>query len=247
MQDQSDLDKKYFVDDTVYNCPFCNRRNVVYTIDSHYLFNWSNEKTCYVYLVKCSSCKKISMHLTFTDMQDKDKGWYRIKQGIDIDSIIFYSVPTSFFVIDERIPRILRELITEAEGSLKMNYLTGASACTRKAIYELLIIEKADGADYETRIKSLKKKYPNSDPNLFDILAHIQDMTSDKIHEQSWDKWDSDNIKLINETLKTVLYDIYVIPEIKKERSISVQKLQEAIKRDKQKKGTSETTKLENS
>lgn len=184
------------------------------------------------------------MHLSYNDIVDRKRtirGSYPFKKDIDIDFNMFYSVPTSFFVIDERIPRILRELITEAEGSLKMNYLTGASACTRKAVYELLIIEKADGADYETRIKSLKKKYLSSEPNLFDILAHIQDMTSDKIHEQSWDKWDSANLKLIIETLKTVLYDIYVIPEIKKERSLNIQKLQETIKKDKQKKEPSDT------
>ncbi len=73
---------------------------------------------------------------------------------------VFYSVPTSFFVMDARIPGIVRELITEAEGCLKMDFLTGASSCARKAIYELLVIERAEGADYETRIKSLKPKYP---------------------------------------------------------------------------------------
>ena len=55
----------------------------------------------------------------------------------DIDSKIFYSVPSSFHVVDvvdERIPRNIRELITEAEGCLKSNFLTGASACTRKVV-----------------------------------------------------------------------------------------------------------------
>jgi hypothetical protein len=134
----------------------------------------------------------------------------------DIDSKLFYSVPTSFFVIDSRIPAIIRELITESEGCLKMNYLTGASACMRKAIYELLIKENAEGKDYESRIKSLKSKFPSINSELFDILSAIQDMTSDKIHEQSWDKWNSPNLKLIIETLKNVLYEIYVSPEIKK-------------------------------
>ena len=131
--------------------------------------------------------------------------------------------------MDNRIPRLIRELVTEAEGCLKMNYLTGASACMRKAIYEMLVIEKAEGDDYQDRIKSLKQKHTESDPNLFDILAHIQDMTSDKIHEQSWDKWDSHYIQLIIETLKTVLHDIYVIPEVKKERYKAIQTLQQAI------------------
>lgn len=240
VQDQSYLDKKYFIDETVYNCPFCNRRNVTYELEDYFWFDWSKKKTCYVYLAKCSSCGKVSMHLSYEHLRDdkrsaypSSRSWFR--NDIDLDSKIFYSVPTSFFVLDERIPRIIRELITEAEGSLKMNFLTGASACMRKAIYELLIWEKAEGDDYESRIKFLKQKHPESDPNLFDVLAHIKDMTSDKVHEQSWDKWDSPQLKLIIETLKTILHDIYVIPEIKKERYLNIQRLQESIKQDKKK------------
>ena len=235
MEDQSYLDKKYFIDPSVYNCPFCNRRNVVYQQDEFFTFDWSNEKTCYVYMIKCSSCEKVSMHLSYSDIRDHSSRYTPepFSKDIDIDSQIFYSVPTSFFVMDSRMPRIVRELITEAEGCLKMNYLTGASACMRKAIYELLILQGAEGDDYESRIKSLKEKHPESDPTLFDILAHIQDMTSDKIHEQSWDKWDSHYLKLIIETLKTVLHDIYVIPEAKKERYGNIQRLRQSIVEDK--------------
>ena len=133
MTDMSHLDEKYFIDENVYNCPYCNRRNVKYNVTSHGSFDWSNSKVCHIWFVKCSSCGKKSMHLSYSDISwATDYG--RFKNGIDIDSNIFYSVPTSFFVIDNRIPKLIRELITEAEGSIKMNFLTGASACTRKAI-----------------------------------------------------------------------------------------------------------------
>ncbi len=242
MEDQSQLDRKYFLDTEVFNCPFCNRNNVVYGIIDDFHFNWSKEKVCYGYLVKCASCDNLSMHLSFQDILNNEK-WFRFEgtsrrrflPNIDIDSKIFYSQPTSFFVVDRRIPRILRELITEAEGCLKMNYLTGSSACMRKSIYELLVIEKAEGDDYQSRIKSLKNEHPESDPNPFDILGHIQDMTSDKVHEQSWDKWDSHFLQLIIETLKTVLHDIYVIPEVKKERYKAIQTLQQTITEGKKK------------
>lgn len=242
MSDQSHLDRKYFIDKEVYNCPFCNRRNVKYEMWDYLTFDWTNDKECRVHLVRCSSCEKVSMHLSYEEISgfkhhaSVGREVREFKDGIDIDSKIFYSVPTSFFVIDNRVPKILRELMTEAEQCLKMNLLTGASACLRKAIYELLVIEKADGANYETRIKSLKAKYTQSDADLFDILAQIQDMTSDKIHEQSWDKWDSNKLKLIIETLKAVLYDIYVLPKQKEDRSIAVKKLRERIMEDKQKK-----------
>ena len=147
----------------------------------------------------------------------------------DIDSLIFYSVPTSFFTIDQRIPKVIRELVCEAEGCMKMNFLTGASACMRKAIYELTVREQAEGKFYEEKIKFLKKKNPECDPNLFDILAAIQGMTSDKVHEQSWPAWDSKILQLIIETLKTVLYEIYVLPQIKKDRSIAIKELQAKI------------------
>jgi len=232
VKDYSYLDKKYFIDETVYNCPFCNRKNINYYVDASFSFDWNENKRCYGLLVECSFCDNISMHLSFEKLNERDY----MKKGIDIDSKIFYSVPTSFFVLDDRIPAVIRELITESEGCLKMNFLTGASACMRKAIYEFLIKEKAEGTDYESRIKSLKKKYPDSDPNLFDILAHIQDMTSDKIHEQSWDKWDSKYLKLIIETLKTVLYDIYVLPKVKEERSKFIRELRESLVKDKKEK-----------
>jgi len=239
MTDQSHLDRKYFIDDTVYNCPYCNRGNVSYENWDYFTFNWTNDKSCCVYLIRCKSCNKISMHLSYEEIHDKQYigDGYRtktqFKEGIDIDSKMFYSVPTSFFVLDNRIPGVIRELITEAEGCLKMNYLTGASACMRKAVYELLIHEKATGEDYGDRIKSLKKMHPETDASLFDILSSIKGMTSEKVHEQSWDEWNSATLQFIIETLKTVLHDIYVIPQIKKERYVKIQQLSEKIYKDK--------------
>ncbi len=238
MEDKSYLDKKYFIDRHVYNCPFCNRRNVEYTITSIGKFDWSNDKECFIYKVMCSSCQNVSMHLSYERIAREIYSPIENRlefDDIDIDSKIFYSVPTSFFVIDSRIARIIRELIMEAEGCLKMNFLTGASACMRKAIYELTVKEKADGKDYESKIKFLKSKYKSVDPALFDVLAIIKDMTSDKIHEQSWDEWDSSNLKLIIETLKTILYEIYVLPRQKEERLKEIQQLRKNVQKKKSK------------
>jgi len=40
-------------------------------------------------------------------------------------------------------------------------------------------------------------------------------MASYKVHEQSWEKWDSGNLKLIIETVKEILREIYVLPKVK--------------------------------
>ncbi len=235
MPDHSYFDLKYFIDPYVYNCPFCNRKNVQFSYSPTIGFDWSNTKKCAIWRVNCSSCQKNSMHLTFVNLQDKVHGPARFRKGIDIDAAIFYSVPSSFFTVDSRIPKVIRELISEAEGCLKMNYLTGASACTRKAIYELLVWEKVKGAHYDDRIKALKSSHPEIDPELFDILAQIKDMTSDKIHEQSWDKWESGHLKLFLETLKTILHEMFVVPKEREQRKKSIRDIEKSLSGDRKK------------
>ena len=131
--------------------------------------------------------------------------------------------------MDRRIPTILRELVTEAEGCSKMNYLTGASACTRKAIYEFLRLQDSVGDNYDEKIRDLKNRNNHVDGELFDIIGHIKDMTSDHVHEQSWIAWDSGNLRVFLEALKAVLHEVYVVPEEKKSRANSVRELREQL------------------
>jgi len=226
--DQSHLDSKYFLTADKYNCPCCNRRHVTYhTLGSH-SFDWSNSKICTVWRVQCRSWRKTSMHLTFEDVAARDSSGARVARfqvDVDLDSAFFYSVPTSFFVVDQRIPRVIRELITEAEGCAKMNHLTGASACTREAIYTLLALQGAQGANYDDKIKDLASKHPGIDPELFETLGHIKTMTSDHVHEDSWIAWDSKSLKLFLEALKAVLHEMYVVPDEKKARAAAVRAL----------------------
>jgi len=229
MTDQSHLDLKYFIDPSVYNCPFCNRRHISYSNLDRQKFDWSDSKKCWIWTIDCDSCRKVSMHLTYEDLQNPRTANIRFRSDIDIDSHIFYSVPTSFFVVDSRIPKIIRELITEAAGCIKMNYMTGASACTRKAIYELLVLQKVEGEHYDDRIMELKEKHTQIDPEMFDILAHIQDMTSDNVHEQSWDKWESGPLTLILETVKTILHEIYVVPNEREVRKKNIRDLKAEV------------------
>ena len=65
MPDQSHLDQRYFIDQHIYNCPFCNRRHVSYVIRRQYAFGWNENKKCFVYFVQCRSCDNVSMHLTY--------------------------------------------------------------------------------------------------------------------------------------------------------------------------------------
>ena len=226
--DLSHLDKKYFIDPHKYNCPFCKRNHVSYDLIQTEHFDWTDAKKCAVHFVRCNSCQKVSLHFTFSEIRAKDqygRPTGDFAKNDDIDGALFFSQPSSFFALDERIPREIRELIFEAEKSRQANLLVGASACLRKAIYELLVYEKAivkntktGHADYQASIKNLKTKFPSVAPELFDALGDIQEMASDNIHEGSWEAWDSPKLRFIIELAKATLHEIYVVPEERKER-----------------------------
>ena len=241
MSDQSHLDERYFVDEYVYNCPFCNRGHVSYSIYNIQSFDWTQNKKCYVYFVHCHSCRGRSMHLSYERLNTNEIAYERYRNwrfqffsdDEDIpklsDDFFFYSVPTSFFVLDQRIPEILRELLTEAEGCLKSNFLTGASACARKIVYEMTSTEKLDGGNYEDRIKSLKQKYPGVEQTYFDTLLTIQQVTSSKVHENSYDGWNSRHLRLILASLREMLHEIYVVPALREDKRKSILKLKEEL------------------
>ncbi|HET7545475.1 MAG TPA: hypothetical protein VFK05_36660 [Polyangiaceae bacterium] len=238
MPDHSALDARYFIDDHVYNCPFCNRRNVAYYVTNWFTFHWTATKKCMVVFVRCESCKYISMHLTYSVLgfelvmrRDKDSIFHfkDLKQGQPIDELFFYSVPTSFFVINEHVPKILRELVTEAEGCLKSNFLTGASACIRKVIYELAIHQHASGGNYDERLKSLKDTHPEVESAFFDTLLTIQEMTSAKVHEQSYDGWSSSHVRVILAALEQILNELYVVPQMRAEQRQAILKMKEEL------------------
>lgn len=237
MADMSDLDSLYFIDEYVYNCPFCRRRNVHYQVGYRQAFDWTPEKQCFVYFVRCASCSKVSLHLTFANIHLEgvyydDNGFrHRFAKQTDIplDESFFYSVPTSLFAVDSRIPRILRELLTEAEGCLKSNFLTGASACARKIVYELARLHQAQGDDYVARIKSLKERLPEVEPTYFDTLITIQELTSEKVHEASYDGWQAVHLRLILAALNEALAEIYVIPKMRQEKREAILALKDKL------------------
>ena len=253
MPDQSHLDKRYFIDASVYNCPFCNRRNVLYWVTECFQFDWNDEKKCRGFIVQCSSCDYESMHLTFADQEvlacnnrhdalgRPIHGLYRFvinEDEVVLGDIMFHSVPTSFFVLDNRVPRVLRELLTEAEGCLKGNFLTGSSACARKMIYELAKLENAEGSSYKDRIKSLKLKFEKVDPTYFDTLLSIQEMTSSKVHENSLDGWGASHLRTILATLKEILHDMYVLPAIQDDRRKGIVAMKKELIGEKPEKST---------
>ena len=224
--DESYKDQKYFVSHTKYNCPFCNRRHVSYQVVDKFFFNWSRDSQIFGYIIRCDSCGKRSLHLSQyswdtnynpafvchpDNMDGDEKPLYDVEK---LDSYFFYKKPTSFFVIDNRIPKIIRELLSEAEGCRDINYMTGASGALRKAVYKFLKHQKLTSETYEDKIKELKSKYSRIPEEYIDALSNIQGMTSTNLHEDfDFNPWTSDEFTFLISAFKELMVEIYVRPE----------------------------------
>lgn len=255
--DLSDKDSKYFIDNHTYNCPFCNRNNIPYSITSSECFSWNNDKDCYLYLVECSErgCEKISLHLSFYNLAVNHNGAFRFpprevvdrkliailnddETPVELDELFFHHQPTSFFTIDNRIPKNIREAFAESDNCLRNNYLTGASACLRKAIYKLLkqqqIPEKNETGDktysYDDRIDILKNKFKDLDSDFISCLKVIQGLTSQELHENEWRDFDNQTLKFLIETLREILHHIYVLPGERQKSRAKIIKLKKTAK-----------------
>lgn len=66
--------------------------------------------------------------------------------------------------------------------------------------------------NYEERIKALKDIHPEVEPAFFDTLLTIQQVTSTKVHENSYDGWEAKHLRIILASLSEVLHEIYVVP-----------------------------------
>lgn len=235
--DHSELDEHYFIDQHVYNCPFCKRRNVKYSVIGCVWFNWDVKKPCYAYLVRCDSCELTSMHLSFEDFAYSTGYGYRFKADVkDIDSKLIYSRPTSFFTLNDDIPRAIRELVSEAEESLQFNLLTGASAALRKAIYTLVKTEKTIVANddtgrtnYTESIKGLKPRFASVSADLINTLAEVQELASNPVHEEAWETWDGPSLRFLIELTKSILNEMYAIPKATERRKAALASLKQKL------------------
>jgi len=241
-----EVESKYFIDHSRYNCPFCKTRSVGYKIVGVANFDEKKDKKMQALFVECFQCGKVSLHLSkkplvFTNDQNfraltshsyHEDCHHRLERSIDmlkdaenIDDQVVMHIPTSFFTIDERIPSKFRILINEAEKCISNNCLTGASACIRKIIYEFILDRKLKGNSYEEKIKSLKTEYSSLDDLWVTILCHIQGITSNQVHENPYKEFKIEDIKLYLEILKRIFNEIYVLPEERKSVSNKISQM----------------------
>lgn len=269
MSINSERSSKYFIDGIRYNCPFCKTGCVKYTVEEKGDFSWDNNKLVYFYVIECELCEKNSFHLSYYDIEitsrhfcvnPKKRVRKKTSTGLNMitpqdlipikdlksgeiiteyDHLFFYHRPPSGFTIDARIPGEIGELIGEAEGCANVGYLTGASACIRKAIYKLLKeneipeYDNTDKLSYDKRLDLLKFKCANVQPDLINTLKDIKFISDQELHENDWPDISTKNINLLKAVLKEILMEIYILPAEKQKRRQQIQMLKEETKKGK--------------
>jgi len=136
--------------------------------------------------------------------------------------------------------------MAEADESRQSNLLTGASAALRKTIYQLLSLqkvavvnEKTKHTDYKSSIYALRDKYTHVDPELFDLLAGVQELASDLVHEDSWVSWDAKQLRILTAIVYEILEEIYAEPARRKRRKEGLLELRARLSADKDNKSAS--------
>ena len=128
-----------------------------------------------------------------------------------------------FIVVDMRVPEAIRRLIEEADGCLNMAFTVGGSACARRAIREMLVVEGIATEDYSEGLRALGEKHPAVPGALFQILELLGQ--GDQTHQV-------DALKALIATVKALAYEIYVLGLERVENLAYLRELIQVVDRD---------------
>jgi hypothetical protein len=126
-----------------------------------------------------------------------------------------------FLHLSEPVPLPLRALLDEAEGCLKMAFMTGAGACAARTLDLLLAEQGLGGADRSDQIQQLGKKHPAAESFLRGLALAMNNPSG---------AWDESRVTLAVVILKAIAYEIYVLGPERKERTAYVIELLERFK-----------------
>jgi len=119
-----------------------------------------------------------------------------------------------FLTLDDQISSPLRALLDEADGCLRMNFMTGGGACAGRALDLLLSEQGIVTGDRAHQIQELGKKQPAVADSFLRVLAQV---ISD-----SGGTWDAARLTLAIALLKAIAYEIYVLGPERTERATYV-------------------------
>jgi hypothetical protein len=119
-----------------------------------------------------------------------------------------------FLTLDQQISPPLRSVLDEADGCLKMAFLTGGGACAVRGLDLLLAEQGIVDTDRAHQLRELGKKHPAVAESFLRILLQV--MTDSSAI------WDAARLTLAIALLKAIAHEIYVLGPERTERATYV-------------------------
>lgn len=133
------------------------------------------------------------------------------------------SVSPTFLASNDKVPQALRDLLNEADGCLQSAFLTGGTACARRALDLLLTAAKTKGGTYEEGLESLCERH-GVPKVLTNILAQCGNASV-----TDGAKFSTEVLQLFVVTMRAVVYELYVLGPERAERLQYVSSLVKAV------------------
>jgi hypothetical protein len=129
----------------------------------------------------------------------------------------------TFLETHDHIPQALRDLLNEADGCLQSGFLTGGTACGRRALDLLLTVAKTKGGTYEEGLESLCERH-GVPKVLTNILAQCGNASA-----TDGAKFSTEVLQLFVVTMRAIVYELYVLGPERAERLQYVSALVKAV------------------
>jgi hypothetical protein len=135
-----------------------------------------------------------------------------LEEGASDDAIRVVMAPLPrFLMLDPQISPALRAILDEADGCVRLAFLTGGGACVVRGLDLLLSEQGIVEADRPRQLRELSKKHPAIAESFLRMLLPVMN--------DSTGVWDAPRLTLAIALLKAIAYEIYVLGPERTERT----------------------------
>ena len=127
-----------------------------------------------------------------------------------------------FLVLDPQISPALRAVLDEADGCVRLAFLTGGGACVVRGLDLLLSEQGIVETDRPRQLRELGKKHPGIAESFLRLLLPVMNDAAGV--------WDAPRLTLGIALLKAIAYEIYVLGPERAERTTYVLGLADRFK-----------------
>jgi hypothetical protein len=133
------------------------------------------------------------------------------------------AVSPAFLANTDYVPQALGDLLNEADGCLESGFLTGGTACARRALDLLLSVAKTKNGTYDEGLASLGERH-GVPKVLTNILTQCGNASA-----SDGAKFSAEVLQLFVVTMRAVVYELYVLGPERAERLQYVSALVKAV------------------